>query len=409
MGAAVTLGRYTLHDELSSGGMATVHLGRLVGPVGFGRTVAIKRLHPQYAKDPEFVRMFLDEAHLAARIQHPNVVHTLDVVAEGGELFLVLELVKGESLSTLSRALSLRSEKMPVSVASSVIIGALSGLAAAHDARDARGEPLQLVHRDVSPQNVMVGADGVARVLDFGVAKARARVSNTQEGHLKGKIAYMAPEQLSGETSPRSDLYSAAVVLWELLAGRRLFVADSEVQLIAMVQRGPLLAPSEFRAEVPPELDRICARALAHRPEDRYESAVAMARDIDRSVDVASAMRVSEWMADIAGPMLDARSKLVTEMESGVRDVGSLDELSRTPLEEAATKAVATVSSIAKAADQAVRDGRRKATQAARDLAATNPMLRAALAAVGKPKKPEPEPDPEPPEDQTRAAKPKKT
>jgi serine/threonine-protein kinase len=292
---------------------------------------------------------------------------------------------------------------MPLGVAAAVSVGALSGLGAAHDARDARGEPLHLVHRDVSPQNLMVGADGVTRIVDFGVAKARARVTTTQEGHLKGKIAYMAPEQLSGAISPQSDIYALGVVLWEMLAGRRLFSADSEVQLMALVERGPQHPPSDFRAEVPAELDRICARALSRDPSQRYESAVAMARDIDRSVDVASAMRVSEWMSDIAGEMIDARTKQVAEMESEQREVGSLEELSRTALEDAATKAVATVSSLA---NQVVADGRRMATKAARDvgaLATANPLLKAALARVSKP--PKKQPEPEEPEEKTRTAK----
>src|SRR5262245_51026591 len=169
------IGRYALHGELASGGMATVHLGRLLGPVGFSRTVAIKRLHAQYAQDPEFVSMFLDEARLAARIRHPNVVPTLDVVATSGELFLVMEYVPGESLSRLARAARDRMERMPPRIVSAIMSGVLHGLHAAHEAKSERGEPLGIVHRDVSPQNVLVGTDGVARVLDFGVAKAAGR------------------------------------------------------------------------------------------------------------------------------------------------------------------------------------------------------------------------------------------
>lgn len=430
---AVSLGRYTLHAELASGGMASVHLGRLAGDAGFGRTVAIKRLHPQYAKDPDFVRMFLDEARLAARIHHPNVVPTLDVVAESGELFLVLEYVRGESLSTLARTLQAQAqgEKMPIPVATSIIVGALNGLEAAHDARDARGEPLHIIHRDISPQNVMVGADGVARLLDFGVAKARARLSTTLDGHLKGKIAYMAPEQLRGEVSQQSDVYAVGVVLWELLTGRRLFSADNETQLMVLVERGEIAPPSAFHAGVPAELDRICARALAKDPNYRYPSAIAMAQDLDRSTEVASSMRVTDWMNKVAGPALEAQSKLVAELESGfkeasreafeaLRAVQPLEALSRgsvpPSIEEAANKAVATVSSFAKAADQVVRSrARRMADKAARDVGAlatafkvppSNPVLKAALAPlVGKQREPdEKTPDPE----QTRAARPPK-
>src|SRR5450432_3116813 len=182
------IGRYALYGKLAAGGMATVHFGRLLGPAGFSRTVAIKRLHPQFAKDPEFVAMFLDEARLAARIHHPNVIATLDVVALEGELFLVLEYVQGESFASLLRAARDRRTPVPLPVVSAVMTGVLHGLHAAHEAKNERGEPLRLVHRDVSPHNVLVGADGVPRVLDFGIAKAAGRLQTTREGHLKGKL-----------------------------------------------------------------------------------------------------------------------------------------------------------------------------------------------------------------------------
>ncbi|HEY2366157.1 MAG TPA: serine/threonine-protein kinase, partial [Polyangiaceae bacterium] len=208
------VGRYALYEEIAAGGMATVHFGRLLGPVGFSRTVAIKRLHPQFAKDPEFVSMFLDEARLAARIRHPNVVPTLDVVATQGELFLVMDYVQGESLSRLIRATRERQQRIPVRYVASIITGALHGLHAAHEAKNERGEPLRIVHRDISPQNVLVGSDGVARVLDFGVAKAAGRFHTTREGNVKGKLPYMSPEQLRGQLVDRqTDVYAAAVCL----------------------------------------------------------------------------------------------------------------------------------------------------------------------------------------------------
>src|SRR6516225_8996456 len=175
------VGRYALYVAIAAGGMATVHLGRLIGEVGFSRTVAIKRLHPQYAADPEFVSMFLDEARLAARIRHPNVVPTLDVVATKGELFLVMDYVPGESLARLSRVCREQRRPIPHRITSAVMAGALHGLHAAHEAKSERGAPLGIVHRDVSPQNVLVGADGVPRVLDFGVAKAAGRMQETRE------------------------------------------------------------------------------------------------------------------------------------------------------------------------------------------------------------------------------------
>ena len=215
------VGRYALFDEIASGGMATVHYGRLLGPVGFSRTVAIKRLHPEYARDPEFVSMFVDEARLAARIRHPNVVPTLDVIAEEGELFLVMDYVLGAPLSAIMFTAKQKNIIMPPRIGTAILSGCLQGLHAAHEATDESGVSLGIVHRDVSPQNILVGADGVPRVLDFGIAKASGRTYSTRDGSVKGKVAYMAPEQMeSGVVTRQADLYAATVVLWEAGRGR---------------------------------------------------------------------------------------------------------------------------------------------------------------------------------------------
>ena len=227
MDLPLRIGRYSLYRELARGGMATIFLGQLQGPVGFARTVAIKRLHPHLAKDPEFVTMFMDEARLAARIQHPNVASMLDVVATKGELFLVMEYIQGE---TLSRLVKLGQGPVPLEIAGAIMSGVLHGLHAAHEATDERGQLMNLIHRDVSPQNVMIGRDGAARLLDFGVARAQGRFHTTEEGKLKGKLPYMAPEQLRGAKPTRqTDIYAAAAVLWESLTGRRLIEGTTSV------------------------------------------------------------------------------------------------------------------------------------------------------------------------------------
>src|SRR5262245_25807707 len=169
--APLIVGRYALFEPIAAGGMATVHLGRARGAAGFLRTVAIKRLHEGIAKNPNFVAMMLDEARLSARVRHPNVVSTVDVVNENGELFIVMEYVHGDSLSRLMKVAHARAERIPLGIAASIAVGTLHGLHAAHEARSDRGEPLGIIHRDVSPQNILVGIDGVARVADFGVAK----------------------------------------------------------------------------------------------------------------------------------------------------------------------------------------------------------------------------------------------
>ena len=217
-----TIGRYRIFDEIASGGMGTVHYGRMSGAAGFARTVAIKRLHPQFSKSPEFVEGLIDEARVAARIRHPNVVATLDVLAEEGEMLLVMEYVEGVTLSHLMRELGRDDVKIPVPVAVGIMTGALYGLHAAHEAVGEDGVPLEVVHRDVSPQNIIVGVDGVARVVDFGVAKAVGRLQTTTDGRIKGKIAYMPPEQLRGRpVDRRADVYAprGVVLLGAALLG----------------------------------------------------------------------------------------------------------------------------------------------------------------------------------------------
>ena len=296
--------------------MATVHLGRLQGVVGFSKTVAIKRLHPQYAKDPEFVSMFLDEARLAARIRHPNVVSTLDVVALEGELFVVMEYVQGESLLALLRSANRQEERIPPEIVSSIFAGTLHGLHAAHEARSERNEPLGIVHRDVSPQNVLVGIDGVPRVLDFGVAKATGRVQTTRDGQVKGKLAYMSPEQLVGTVSRATDVFAASVVLWEALVGKRLFGGGSEGETVKRVLDQEIQAPGKIVPGLPPELDDLVMRGLQRDPAARFATAREMARALEKAVKLAPASEVGEYVEKMAGPTLAKRAEWVARIES---------------------------------------------------------------------------------------------
>src|SRR4051812_30703875 len=254
------VGRYALYDKIAAGGMATVHFGRLLGPIGFSRTVAIKRMLPQYVSDLGFVSMFVDEARLASRIRHPNVVPTLDVVAQKNELFLVLEYVHGETLSQLIKSVNATHRRIPPSFAASIVCGLLHGLHAAHNVKNERGNPLGLVHRDVSPQNVLVGTDGVARLLDFGVAKAAGRMQVTNNGDVKGKLAYMAPEQVKGTVTPQSDVYSAAAVLWEALTCERLSHNVTWTNSAQVILHREVEAPSVVVPNLPRELDPIVLR-----------------------------------------------------------------------------------------------------------------------------------------------------
>lgn len=305
------VGRYALYAEIAAGGMATVHFGRLIGPVGFSRTVAIKRLHPQFAKDAEFVTMFLDEARIAARIRHPNVVGTLDVVATESELFLVMDYVQGESLSRLSRG-----RRVPPRVAISILCGALHGLHAAHEAKNEHGEPLHIVHRDISPQNILVGVDGIARVLDFGIAKARGRAHTTRDGNIRGKLPYMAPEQFQGSADRRTDIYAMTIVAWETLTGQPLFIGQDEAETMGKVLSRHVPPPSSVAPELPRDLDEVLLRGLSTDPDARYETARDMAMALEERAYFASPSEVGEWVADAAGSALAKRGARIAEIES---------------------------------------------------------------------------------------------
>jgi serine/threonine-protein kinase len=307
------IGRYALFGEIASGGMATVYFGRLVGAVGFSRAVAIKQLHPQFAKSPEFVAQFLDEAQLTARIRHPNVVSVLDVVAREGELFVIMEFVEGEPLSRLLR---MAKEPVPLPIASAILVQVLLGLHAAHEATTEGGEPLQIVHRDVSPQNMLVGVDGASHILDFGVAKAASRVHTTENGQIKGKLTYMAPEQLRGaDLDRRVDVFAAGIVLWELITGQRLFARGDPGATVTAVLSGAVQPPSSHRPEVSPAIDALVMKALAPLREDRFADARAMAIALEACIPPASSLKVGAWVESVAGDSLKERALRLREAE----------------------------------------------------------------------------------------------
>jgi serine/threonine protein kinase len=315
----VVVGRYLLCDVIGGGGMAKVHVGKVIGAGGFSRVVAIKRLHPESAADPQVAAMLVDEARLVSRIRHPNVVPTLDVVAAGDELLLVMEYVHGVSLSQLVRIVKSRKEPVPLALAARIVIDVLAGLGAAHEAKSERGNPLELVHRDVSPQNILVDLTGMARVVDFGIAKAEGKLSMTRQGQIKGKLNYMSPEQLRGDegVDRRTDLYATGVVLWEILCGRRLF--DRQRKDLRHVVRIPddfrIDPPSEHRGAEAVFLDRVLARALAMNPKERFPDAEAMAGAIAEAVTPATNKDLAAYVRDVAGTQLTDRDLLVERAE----------------------------------------------------------------------------------------------
>jgi serine/threonine-protein kinase len=325
-----TVGRYVLHAPIARGGMATVHAARLVAAEGVTRLVAAKRLHPQFIDDPDFVAMFHDEARIASRIHHPNVVPVLDVVREGEEVILVQEYVHGVPLSHLFR-LAHAGTRIPIAVGAAIIAGVLAGLHAAHEATDEAGDPLGVVHRDVSPQNVIVSIDGIPRLLDFGIAKARTSVHHTREGVFKGKLAYMPSEQFRSQPITRqADIYASGVLLWEILVNRRFYDGKDEPDFVRSVTLGnapTILQALERRHSEIPEadwaalerLEPIVTRALATNPEDRFASASEMAAAIVASVPLSQAAEIGTFVRARGAEYLEKRRKILLANDESFR------------------------------------------------------------------------------------------
>lgn len=309
------LGPYTVYGEFASGGMASVHLARRTEEGRAPGVVAIKRLHPHLLRDQTFVTMLLDEARIASRIDHPNVVRVIDVVRADRELLLVMDYVHGASLHELVRAATKRSMPIPIAVSVRIAVDVLQGLHAAHGAMGEDGRPLELVHRDVSPHNVLVGVDGTARLTDFGVAKAVGRLQSTRDGGIKGKLAYMPPEQLSGgHVDARTDVYATAVMLWEAIAGRPLFPAVTEAELYTLVMMGNIVPLRTIAPNTPRALDDAIMRALARDPGRRPPSAEAFAEALADVIAPADPAAVAACVNGLASEALSQRAALVVQV-----------------------------------------------------------------------------------------------
>lgn len=310
-----TLGEYSVVTRIARGGMATVFVGRKEGAAGFERIVAIKCCHPHLRENQAFRRMFLEEARLAAKIHHPNVVATLDV-SDGSPLYLVMEHVEGESLASLRR-LTMAYGPIPIEVTLRIIIDTLSGLHAAHECVDSDGVSLGLVHCDVSPQNILVGLDGVTRIADFGIARAAAHASGEAD-MVKGKFSYMAPEQLrAGRLTPATDVFGAGVVLWETLVGRRLFQRDNDEATIQAALNDVVPAPSSIDPRIPAVLDAVVLRALERDARLRYQNAAEFLAALEELVITAATPRqTSEYLRAVIGEDVIAERRTTFDRRS---------------------------------------------------------------------------------------------
>jgi eukaryotic-like serine/threonine-protein kinase len=293
------LGRYELIAEIASGGMGIVCLARAVGVGGFRRLFAIKVMHPHLVKDPQFIAMLLDEAQLAARIHHPNVVATVDICTVDDCYFVVMDYVDGFQLLDVMEHDGITREQR-IRSTNRILLDAMAGLEAAHTLQSDDGDPIGLVHRDVSPQNIMIGIDGIARLTDFGIALAASRISASRPGTIKGKPSYMAPEQARAhQVDRRADVWALGVILWEGLTGQRLFVGDTEAATVLKVIDMTIQSPRTVDPGVPEALAAVCLKALERDPAKRFASARQMAGELERAAAAGGLLADSHEVADL--------------------------------------------------------------------------------------------------------------
>lgn len=331
------IGRYTILCELGVGGMATVYLGRSRGLGDFERLFAIKMIHANLCEVPEFVSLFLNEARIAARIHHPHVVPVYDIDIEDERYYLSMDYVSGETLQLALKATWNEGLAFPIDVAAHAVASVCEGLHAAHELQDPDGDPLGVVHRDVAPQNIILGYDGIVRIMDFGIAKALDQVSLTQPGTWRGSVPYLAPEQVqpSSEIDRRTDVFALGVVLWETTVGQRLFQHHTELGTVARILGMEIPRPSKLREGYPQELEKIVMRSLERDPEKRFQTAQEMGDALRRSLVSSGICTTSTTIQRFLGEAFGERRGQRRAMErnaSSVQVTGRIESLPVVPV-----------------------------------------------------------------------------
>ena len=322
--ASLTLGKYQLLAVLGRGGMAEVFLALSRGAMGFDKLAVVKRLRDGMADDETFRAMFLDEARLAARLNHPNVVHTYEVGEHDGVYFIAMEYLEGQSLNKIVREAEKRGTPLEPQVSARIISDALAGLHHAHTLKDFDGRPLNIIHRDVSPQNLIVTYEGTTKLVDFGIAKAALSSNETEVGVVKGKVSYMSPEQARGDVlDARSDVFAMGIVLWEMLTQRRLMTGDSAASTLHRLLTAPVPAASSFRGDVGTSLDSIVERALQKDPDLRFPSALAMREALEAYLaGQAKQVRSDDIGQRVGGMFADIREAITKQIQAHVEGAG---------------------------------------------------------------------------------------
>ena len=341
MAAPARFGKYDLLALLATGGMAEIWLARISGEAGFEKLVVIKRLLDQLALDAEFVEMFLDEARINARLQHSNIVQVMELGQVEGRYFMAMEYVPGLSVAQLGKRATKLLGDVPLEVAGGIVMQACVGLHYAHEKTLPDGKPLDIIHRDVSPQNLICTFEGLVKVLDFGIAKASERVSQTRTGMVKGKFSYMSPEQcLGAPLDRRSDVFTLGIVLFELATSRRLFKRASTYDTYLAITQADVPSPSAVNYKIAPALEAVIVKALQRRPEDRFASCDEMHEALDHALRTlglhASPTDLGKFMEATFADEHEEQQRLVGQAQRGELDVSDVHARAVSPVAAAA-------------------------------------------------------------------------